>query len=504
MKGILKWFKSGTRMKRWFFVILVGIILLCYGIATIIDMREISVLNLILIIVLSVIGFMMIVLGVIYSQKRVLELLIEDTDDRISDDNKDINVNSLIFNKTVYKEGPKIVVIGGGSGLNTVLRGVKEYTNNLTAIVEMSEYEDQQKKNENLLPIKDVKDSIIALAEDEEEMKKLLDLKLQRGMDFTDVFISAMQDINNEGAKFIENISKVLNITGRILPVTLDKMNVCAELEDGTLIEEKNKIADTSIEKISKINRVFIAPSNARPAPGVLEAITDADAIVIGPGNLFTDVIPNLLIKNISKTIKESKAIKIYIGNIMTKPGETDDFSLSDHIKAIYEHANNKIIDYCIYDTGEVIPEFVRRYNKDGADLVEQDIQKCRELGIKLVQKDFSCIENEVIRHDPESVADSIIELICEDLKFKDMQNNPKYIRMNTKLKTNNKKRKKQTRVKNKAKRAQNRVNRKARRMDLRKKSKFSSKYNERIKSIRTSEDKRQENIRMLEEDEEN
>ncbi len=232
MKGIFKWFKSGTRMKRWFFVIIVGIILLCYGIATIIDMREISVLNLILIIVLSVIGFMMVVVGIIYSQKRVLELLIENTDDRISDDNKDVNVKSLIFNKKVYNEGPKIVVIGGGSGLNTVLKGMKEYTNNLTAIVEMSEYEDAQKRNENLLPIKDVKESIIALAYDEDEMRKLLDLKLQRGMDFTDLFISAMQDINNEGAKFIEDISKVLNITGRILPVTLDKMNVCAELED--------------------------------------------------------------------------------------------------------------------------------------------------------------------------------------------------------------------------------------------------------------------------------
>ena len=187
----------------------------------------------------------------------------------------------------------------------------------------------------------------------------------------------------------------------------------------------------------------------------------------------------------------------------MTKPGETDDFSLSDHIKAIFEHANNKIIDYSIYDTGEVVPEFVRRYNKDGADLVEQDIQKCKELGIKLIPKDFSCIENDVIRHNPVNVADSIIELICEDLKFKDMQNNPKYVRMNTKLKTNNEKRKKETKIKNKAKRAQNKVNKKARRMDDRKKSKFSSKYNERIKSIKTSEEHRQENIRKLEEDEE-
>ena len=506
MLGFFKWFKSGTRMKRWLFLILLGIILLCYGTATIIDMQEISVLNLIITIALSVIGFIMVIVGIIYSQKRVLELLIEDTDDRISDDKKDINVNSLIFNKTIYKEGPKIVVIGGGSGLNTVLKGMKGYTNNVTAIVEMSEYGDMKKdikENLHLLPIEDVKQSIIALADDEDEMKKLLDLKLQSGMDFTDIFLSAMQEINGEGSKFIENISKVLNITGKILPVTLDKMNICAELEDGTVIEEKNKIAETSMEKVSKINRVYISPSNARPAPGVLEAIQEADAIVIGPGNLFTDVIPNLLIKNISKTIKESKAIKIYIGNLMTKPGETDDFTLSDHINAIYEHANNKIIDYCIYDTGEVIPEFVRRYNKDGADLVEQDISKVRELGIKTIPKDFSCIEGDVVRHDPISVADSIIELICEDLKFKDMQNNPKYIRMNKKLKANEEKRKAKTKQKNMNKKIAKKANKKARRMDDRKRSKFNTKYNERIKSIKNSEETRQENIRMVEEDEE-
>lgn len=506
MLNFFKWFKSGTKMKRWLFLILLGIILLCYGIATIIDMEEISVLNLIITIALSVIGFVIVNVGIIYSQKRVLELLIEETDDRISDDKKDINVNSLIFNKTIYKEGPKIVVIGGGSGLNTVLRGMKGYTNNLTAIVEMSEYGDLKKDikdNLNLLPIEDVKQSIIALSEDEEEMKKLLDLKLQSGMDFTDLFLSAMQEIDGEGSKFIENISKVLNITGKILPVTLDKMNICAELEDGTIIEEKNKIADTAMEKVSRINRVYISPSNARPAPGVLEAIQDADAIIIGPGNLFTDVIPNLLIKNISKTIKESKAIKIYIGNIMTKPGETDDFTLSDHINAIYEHANNKIIDYCIYDTGEVVPEFIRKYNKDGADLVEQDIQKVKELGIKVIPKDFSCIENDTVRHDPTSVADSIIELICEDLKFKDMQNNPKYVRMNQKLQEHTQKRKAKTKIKNKNKKLERRTNNKARRMDNQKKSKFSSKYNERIKSIKNSEETRQENIKMFEEDEE-
>ena len=285
MLGIFKWFKSGTRMKRWMFIILVGIILVCYGIATIMNMQNLSTLKLIMTIAISIVGFMMVIIGIIYSQKRVLELLIEDTDDRITDNkkNKDVNVNSLIFNKTVYKEGPKIVVIGGGTGLNTVLKGLKDYTNNLTAIASMTDYGEGQDASNSFMPLEDVRRSIVSLSSNEIEMERLLRIKLQGGMDFTSVFVSAMQQINGEGSKFIENITKVLNITGKILPVTLDKMEICAELEDGTVINEKEKIGPTSMAKISRINRIFISPTNVRPAPGVLEAIEDADAIVIGP-----------------------------------------------------------------------------------------------------------------------------------------------------------------------------------------------------------------------------
>lgn len=283
MLGIFKWFKSGTRMKRWMFVILVGILLVCYGIATIMDMQNISALKLVITIISSIAGFMAIVIGIIYSQKRVLELLIEDTDNRNVSDKKDVNVNSLIFNKTVYNEGPKIVVIGGGSGLNTVLKGLKDYTNNLTAIVSMTEYSKMQDANSAELPLEDIKNSIVSLSENEEEMNKLLSLKVEEGLDFTSLFVAAMQANNGEGSKFIENISKVLNMTGKIFPVTLDKMRVLAELEDGTVIDGKHKIGEVSMQKVSRINRVFITPTNVRSAPGVIEAIQNADAIVIGP-----------------------------------------------------------------------------------------------------------------------------------------------------------------------------------------------------------------------------
>lgn len=486
MKGFLKWFKSGTKMKRWMFLILLGIALSCFGVSEIIAMKSLSIFELIKVTLMFIVGFLFIVVGLVYSQKRVLELLIEETDDRIRNDNKNVNVTSLIFNKKIYNQGPKIVAIGGGSGLNTVLKGLKNYTDNITAIVETSEYSKEY-----------ILEGIVALAKNEEEMETILKSKIAKNrLPFGESFLQSMQTAFVDLSTAMENLSRVLNITGRIIPVTLDQMNVCAELDDGTIVESKEKIPNIVTDKITKINRVFVSPTNCKTAPRVIESIMDADAIIIGPGSLYTNVIPNLLIKNVSKAISESKAKKIYISNIMTEPGQTDDFSLYDHIKAILDHARNPIIDYCIYDTGEIIPEYVRRYNEQGADLVEQDIKKVKELGIKVIQRNFSVVEDHTIRHDPYLVADSIIELICDDMVFRDMQNGPQYISMSTKLKESNKKRKinqkeahiKKTKTKNKGKRI----------LTTKKKSKFASKYNERIKSIQESEEMRQKRLKSL------
>lgn len=486
MKGFLKWFKSGTKMKRWMFLILIGIALSCYGVSEIIAMKSLSILDLVKVVVLFIIGFILIVVGLVYSQKRVLELLIEETDDRIGKNDKDVNVKSLIFNKKIYNQGPKIVAIGGGSGLNTVLKGLKHYTDNITAIVETSGYSKQY-----------ILDGIAALAKNEEEMETILKSKIAKNrLPFGESFLQSMQSAFVDLSTSMENLSKVLNITGRIIPVTMDEMTVCAELEDGTIIDDKEKLPNIVMDKITKINRVFVSPTNCKTAPGVIEAIMDADAIIIGPGSLYTNVIPNLLIKNVSKAIEESKAKKIYISNIMTEPGQTDDFSLYDHIKAILDHARNSIIDYCIYDTGEIIPEYIRKYNEQGADIVEQDIKKIKDLGIRVIQRNFSIVDDHTIRHDPTLVADSIIELICDDMVFRDMQNAPQYISMNTKLKKSNKKRKI---TQNKKK--PNEGNRKvkpSRMKTYKKKSKFANKYNERIKSIQESEEMRQKRLESL------
>ena len=277
---------------------------------------------------------------------------------------------------------------------------------------------------------------------------------------------------------------------GKALPVTLDEMRICAELENGMVIDEKERIALETANRITKINRVYISPSNCRVAPGVLDAIKAADAIIIGPGNLYTNVIPNLLIKNVAKTIKESKAIKIYISNIMTEPGLTDDYDLSEHLQAIEEHAGKDMIDYCICDNGEIIPEFLRKYNKEGANLVQVDTENLK--GVRVIKADVSCIDGEYIRHDSDALAKQIIELICNELKYKDKQDDEQYILLNSKLKE-------QQKLSKKERKSAKLPRQKEKILKNRKRSKFREKYSDRIESIQNSDETRKENRKLQE-----
>ena len=486
--GFFKWFTSKAKMKRWMFLILLGVVLICYGIANILYFNTLGIIEILKIVVSFVIGFTMIVIGFVFMQKRTLELLIEESDTR----KETQNINKLIFNKKVYNQGPKIVVIGGGSGLNTVLKGLKNYTDNITAVVTVSDYgktPTDSRKALQVLPLNDIKESLVALSYDEEEMEKLLNVEFKTGqlrnLSFGDIYFLAMNNIHENFTKSIENSKEVLNITGKVLPVTLEEIKICAELDDGTVIENRDKIPEYVSETASKISRIFINPTNCKPAPGVIEAIKEADAIVIGPGSLFTNVIPNLLVKGIAKAIKESNGIKIYVSNIMTELGQTDEYTLSDHIKTINEYVGEGIINYCIYDTGEIVPEYIKKYNLKGSDIVLPDIQKAKELGIRLIQRNLSKVEGDSIRHDPDVIASTIIQLICDELKFEDMQNDSQYMMLNSRLKESKKEIKKRQK---KDKKFQRSGKKPFERKPEGIKSKFNSKYKDRIESIKDSD----------------
>ena len=493
MKGFFSWFKQKTKMKRWLVLMLIGILLCCYGMATILTSKQMAFGSVAKIIAIFVVGFICVIVSVVSIQRRTLELLVTDTDNRAKEDES--KVKSLIYNKKVYHQGPKIVAIGGGAGLNAVLKGVKKYTDNITAIVTVSDYGEAKTDSRKILetlPLNDVKDSLIALAENEEQMDKLLNYNFTNGqlrnLCFGDIYLHAMNRVCGDFTESIKQSDQILNITGKVLPVTLDEIDICAELENGTVIESRDKIPEMVNETTSKINRVFINPSNCRPAPGVLEAIAEADAIIIGPGSLYTNIIPNLLVKGVAKAIKESNAFKIYVSNLMTEPGQTDNFTLSDHIRTIHEHVGKGVIDYCIYDTGEVIPEYIKKYNKEGADLVEQKLNDPKIKKIKFIKKNISTIIDGKVRHDPYMVAESAIKLICNDLKYEDREDDPEYVMLNAKLKSDkriNKIKKMQAKMEKKEQGKQQDKNKKSVR-----KSKFNSKYSDRIQSIRESDEK--------------
>ena len=491
MKGIFYWFKDSSKMKRWIMLILVGIVFSSFGMANMIVSDEsITFGQAAKIIAYFVIGFTCVVLGLVFINKRNMELFIEATDDRLDKDEK-VNVNSLIFNKTVYNQGPKIVVIGGGSGLNNTLEGLKKHTSNITAVVTVSDYgENFGQNNEKMLyrQLEDIKNGIGSLTvDDTSKMSDLLNYRFKSGtlknVAFSDLYFAAMDDISKSSAQAVKDSNEIFKICGKVLPVTKDKMKICAELENGYLIEEKSKIAETVYDKLTKINRVYLNPTNCKALPEVIEAIREADGIIIGPGSLYTNVIPNLLVNGVSRAIRESKAVKLYVCNIMTEPGLTDNYSVADHVNAIVEHCGEGLIDYCLYDTGEVIPEYIKKYNLDGAELVEQDLSDIKDKRIKFIKEDMSIIKDDFVRHNSMLIADTLIKIICDDLKFKDRQNEPEYLMMNSKLQMDKEIKKEMIRQ-NKNKKND------GKKQKSKSKSKFASKYSDRIESIKHADEK--------------
>ena len=474
MKKFLKKLNDKTKILRWILLIIIGMILACYGFAQILVLERLEFSDIIRIVAIFVTGITSFIVGLVYMQRRTLE--------------QAVNLNQKAVENDINDKGPNVVAIGGGTGLIRVLKGLKNYTNNITAIVTLSTYGNSKNK----LATEDIKSSIISLAKNTYDMNKIMNYKPKNSkLEFGDMFLSATREVYGEFGASIEKINNIISMVGKVLPVTLDEMKICAELENGMVVEDKEKIAEIVSDKVTKINRVYISPSNCRTTPGVIEAIKNADAIIIGPGSLYTNVIPNLLIRNVAKTIRDSKAFKIYISNIMTEPGNTDDYDVSEHIDAIIAHAGQKIIDYCICDNGDIIPEFLRKYNKAGSSLVNIDTPKLRGKGLRVIKDDVSCIDGEYIRHNPDATAKVIMELICNELKFRDKQNDEQYLLLSSKLKEE----KKKQNIKKVKKQPVKVINKE----NGRKHSKFSSKYQERIKSIKESEETRIQNRKLYE-----
>ena len=319
-----------------------------------------------------------------------------------------------LYDDMRLRNGYKIVVIGGGTGLSTMLRGLKTRTTNLTAIVTVSDdggSSGRLQKELGVLPPGDVRNCLVALADDEAMVTDLFKYRFGEGEglgghSFGNLFLAAMTGITGNFDKAIKESSRVLNIKGRVLPSTLGVVRLCARLADGTVVEGESQISQSH----QPIRHVFFDPPYAAPLQETLDAIRDADAIVLGPGSLYTSILPNFLVDRIAGEVAAAAGVKIYVCNVMTQPGETDGMTACDHVEALLQNAGARVCDYVIVND-EPPSRLLGLYAEEGQVPVVPDIERIDALGLVPIEARVIS-ETVTVRHDPEKLANVVIGLL--------------------------------------------------------------------------------------------
>ena len=323
----------------------------------------------------------------------------------------------------------KILALGGGTGLPIALEGLKTYSENLTAIVTVTDSGRSSgviREQYGILPPGDVRNCLVALSETEEQEKDLYQLFQYRfnkgslnGMSLGNLLMAALTDITGSFDQAIKKASKILTIKGRVLPSTLTSTHICAELKDGSVVEEEFNVR---APRKAAIERVFLKSNDVECPPDAISEIEKADIIVIGPGSLYTSVISNLLVGGIKAALQRTKAVKIYLCNIVTQPGQTDNYTASDHIKAIIKYLGEGILDYVLVNNNFPREEIIEKYRKQDADIValDENLEKnnvaieVTDLIENIEQKRVLWEKQDLIRHDPEKLADSICRIYAQ------------------------------------------------------------------------------------------
>ncbi len=430
--SLLKWLYPGMRVKRWMLLTLLGLLLVVAGIAlavnigwsdylesldemmvwvfakTSLDTSDPKVSLLMGLILIST-GLLLVFVSYFQFNRSVLSTVAPEAREDLAD---------RIFQRRSLAQGHRIVVIGGGTGLSTMLRGLKERTSNIVAIVTVTDNggsSGRLSQQMGVLPPGDLRNCLVALSDSEPTLASLFQFRFDEdheglaGHSFGNLFIAAMTEIykgNYEQA--IAATSKVLAIRGKVYPSTTQNVMLLGEMEDGTIVEGETQIAHHSLP----IKQMYLRPENTRPLPEALEAIRLADAIIMGPGSVFTSIVPNFLVDGIADAVDKSKAVKIYVCNVMTQPGETDHFTASDHLQALARHAPGKrLFDYVLLNKETPTTEILERYEKYGQRFVTPDVDNIRALGYTPVAVNLIS-QTDIVRHDPARLTEAIYRII--------------------------------------------------------------------------------------------
>lgn len=433
------WLKPGIRVKRWILFGFLGVLLIAFGFTELVTRRVYDIYYKVFYVFLNMTGIFVIYISVTEAMKSII-VMINKGYLKISLDSK--KIESLIYEKRLLVKGPKIVVIGGGTGLSTMLRGLKYYTSNITAVVTVGDDgggSGDLREDLGILPPGDIRNCILALADTEPLMQDLLQYRFQDGrlknQSFGNLFLAAMAGISDNFEDAVQKMSSVLAVTGKVLPVTLEDMQLVATLKNGNKVCGESQIPEEAIRQNSKIKNLVIEPEDAKPLKEALQAIKEADAIIMGPGSLYTSVISNLLVKEISLSVRKSNALKIYVCNIMTQPGETDNFTTADHLKILRKYGGKDIVDCVISNSGDISIEIKEKYFKSNCILVSTDEKEVKDMGIDMVQENILKVENGIIKHDSERLAEVLIDTIMKQKLLYDKKKIIEYMYVSQRIK---------------------------------------------------------------------
>jgi uncharacterized cofD-like protein len=422
-----KWLHPGLRIKRWGFLLVASIVVLSLGLSGLlgqvfrglrVDVMNPHTLDRLTHQVQSLrfIDFVMLFLGlwgIGFALKRMwFSMLTALIPQGVGEERELVDV---VIAKAKLRRGPRVVAIGGGTGLPALLAGLKQYTNNLTAIVTVADdggSSGRLRRDLKILPPGDLRNCLVALAEAEPLMSKLFQHRFKErgqleGHSFGNLFIAAMTEVTGDFGEAVRQSSQVLAVGGRVLPVTLDSVSLVAVLEDGRTISGESRITAAR----GKVASLRLEPEDCQPTSEVLQAIEEADAILLGPGSLYTSVAPNLLVPGVAKAVASSAALKVYIGNVMTQPGETDGYALSDHVAALQRLTGLPLVDYVVANTEAPAERLLKRYALEGQSAVAVDREALERLGVKLVRARLLA-SGDLLRHDPRKLARVVMRLI--------------------------------------------------------------------------------------------
>jgi uncharacterized cofD-like protein len=410
----LKWLYPGMLIKRWISLTVFGIFMISMGFVIVISERNPE--NKAIAGLIIMVG----VASVIFAVKRILKSFMAVLAPESNMLNSDLV--EKVYERRILEKGPKVVVIGGGTGLSTLLTGLKQKTSNITAIVTVADdggSSGRLREEFGVLPPGDIRNCLVALSDSEDILGPLFQFRFTHGKgldghNFGNLFITALASVTGDFARAIRESSKVLAIRGNVYPATLQTVKLVARRENGKEIEGESRIREG---KGSPVERLFLLPGDCKATDESVQALKDADAIVLGPGSLYTSVMPNLLIGGIQKEIARSKAVKIYVCNVMTEPGETDDYSVSDHVKAIIKHTCPGVVNCCIANIARIPADLHDKYKEKEQYPVKIDPLDEKWFAserIKLVKANIAGVK-EFVRHDPIKLTNVMMDIIDEN-----------------------------------------------------------------------------------------